>query len=162
MERSRLILAQGEMTYVTVPDDLLEMIDVFSSTTCQDRSRPLDRKAFRQIVELPKLGAPSAYARVGSTLHFRGAIPNGGSVLLHYYGSVDRLQDLSDTNAFSLSCPDLLTYGALKYAGLWCDHPSTQTWEDTFVGILGDVQGQTIAMENSGGPSAIQPLYPLD
>jgi len=159
MERHRLILAQGQMTYTSIPDDFLEMIDVFASLNCQDRTRPLERMAFRQIVEIPNQVYPRAYARVGSTLHFRGAVPEGGSALLHYYGTVASLNALTDTNEFTLACPDLVTYAALKYAGLWCDHPSTQTWEDTFTGLLGDVQGQTVAMENTGGPSAIQPLY---
>ncbi|RUT24198.1 hypothetical protein C0V97_12440 [Asaia sp. W19] len=159
MERHRLILAQGQMTYATMPDDFLEMIDVFASLSCQDRSRALERRAFRQIVGLPNQINPEAYARIGSTIHFRGAIPQGGSVLFHYYGAVSSLSNLTDTNEFTLACPDLVTYAALKYAGLWCDHPSTQTWEDTFTGLLGDVQGQAIAMESSGGPASIQPLY---
>jgi len=159
MERHRMVLAQGQMTYTSIPADFIEMIDVFASQGCSDMTRPLERKAFRQIVSLPNMSCLNSYARLGNTVHFRGAVPQGGSVLFHYYGAVQSLSDLSDTNEFTLACPDLVTYAALKYAGLWCDHPSTQTWEDTFTGLLGDVQGQSISMENNGGPSAISPLY---
>jgi len=159
MERSRLILAQGPMSYVSIPSDLLEVIDIYASRAPQCPAKALERCAFRQISQFSTFVDPVAYARLNTTFQIRGAVPAGGSVEIIYYGRVSDFTGPTSTNELSLACPDVLVYGALKFAGDWCAHPSTDAWDATYQTLVQQVQAEVMGLENSGGPSTVQPLY---
>ena len=143
---------------IELPTDFLELIDIFVEGP-RELTYALQRLALRQLVELPTQSSPQAYARCSNDIVLRGNLRPSQKAIFHYYAKPPALLAPQDTNALSQTCPDLLVYAALKYAGGWFQHPQTQAWEDIFQGLLAEIQKQNYDFENSGGPAAVQPLY---
>ena len=158
MERQRLIVAQGPLEYFTVPPDLLQIIDVYADSLF-GQARALERMSFRELCTIPKVFGPQAYARLENTIQVRGVVPQGGGVELLYYGAVGSLVNPTDDNEITSSCPDLLVYGALSFAGDNFEHPSAIAWEQRYQAILTQVQNDATALDSTGGPAVMQPFY---
>lgn len=159
MERSQFVQAQGPVTFVVVPPDLLEVIDVYASAFPGGPPRPLERTAFRQIAQISTATWPSYYARVAGVFEIRGAVPTGGSVLVTYYGQVQQLVNPTDTNEYVTVCPDAVVYGALSLAADHFEHPSASAWESRFQQLLGEVQSDVVRLESTGGPAVVANPY---
>ena len=158
MERSELITATAALSYIAIPADLLQVIDIFTDNW-HGNSVALEKMSYRTLCRVPLVVPPQAYARLQNTLQIRGQVPTGGPVNLLYYGTCGVLANPTDDNELTLACPDLLVYGALSYAGDNCEHPSTQTWDARYQSILAQVQSEAIALESTGGPAVMQPFY---
>ena len=158
MERSVTITAAGNMTYVGVPSDLLQIIDVFTDDW-YGNTVALERLSYRQLARVNTLVPPCAYARLENTIQIRGQVLNGATVNVLYYGTVTPFASSTSTNELSNACPDLLIYAALGFAADNFEHPSGPAWEARYLTILKQVMQEVADLENTGGPSVVQPFY---
>lgn len=144
------------VTYIQIPPDLLEIIDVFVVAPDGMNVTPLRHASFRQLTALsPRLTVPEAYARLQATLQIRGSVQPGSTIQLLYYGEMEALSADSDTNELSVSQPDVIVYGALSLAGDHFVHPKMSDWESRFQSYVGDLQQMANDLENSGGPASV-------
>jgi hypothetical protein len=91
-----------------------------------------------------------------------GRAPIGVPLTLIYYGNFTPFATVDSENELSASTPDLGVYAGLRYAGSFFEHPKTSEWEATYQQILGEVIEMAAQLENEGGPSYVQPLYPSE
>lgn len=158
MERQLLVTAQSNMDFITVPPDLLQIIDLM--TTSQDGVvRPLQKLSYRQLMGIPPTNWPCAYARLQGQLWVRGQVQTGQVLQLIYYGEFSPFATPASDNEISGSNPDLVVYAALSFAGDVFEHPATDRWETRYQQILSQVQGLASDLENSGGPATMAPFY---
>lgn len=159
MERQMQVLTGGPLDWIAVPADLLSIIDIYVPDTWTGRPKPLEKRAFRDLMKIDPLMEPHAYARIQGQLWVRGQIPTGTTVTVHYYGELTPFPTPDSQNELSASSPDLAVYAALSYAGETFEHPAADKWEARYQQILNDVIGMAADLENSGGPAAVQPIY---
>lgn len=159
MEKSVTVTASADLTTtISIPVDFLEVIDLINVTK-NYRMRPTDLTTV--IKEGEASGDPIHYARQGGSWYIGPAAGAGQQFRLNYYGQFDALTNDSDTNNLSIIAPDMLVYGALSYA---CDYfldKRAGMFEQRFLQILADVQGQMHQDALAGG-AAIRPMYPYD
>lgn len=102
---------------------------------------------------------PKFYTRVGGSFLLTPVLQPGNTIWMAYYASQPQLIAPADQNFWTISCGDLLTYGALSFA---CDYfvdDRVQAFEARFTQLLSDIadQGRDTDMETSG--MAIAPAY---
>lgn len=164
MERLEQILPQGPVTFVSVPQDLLELIDIFATPFAASSYSPavpvaLDRVSYRELAGRSTLVGPSAYARLNTTYQIRGAVPAGGEIQIQYYGRATPLVNATDSNELTQACPDLLIYGALMFAGDHFEHPNATAWATRYSALLTSIQADQIRLDSTGGSAVIRSPY---
>jgi hypothetical protein len=169
MERQLIVTATGTMDYIMVPPDLLQIRGVLGPSMDPNNTigLPLKKIDFDQLLRLPRLNAwPRYWAREQNQIYVRGAATTGQAITLRYYGQFSPFTPASGstdpgtgTNEISLIAPDLITFGALSFAGDYFEHPKAADWLTAYNGLLEEVQQIGDTLENDGGPTAVQRMY---
>lgn len=158
MERVNLTVTTGPVSWISVPLDLLEIIDVIVPNQF-GVPEALHKLSYRQLQKISTQSLPQAYARLQGQIWIAGPVPTGATIQLVYYGEFAPFASVLADNEITASAQDLVVYGGLSYAGDSFDHPSAERWEGRFMQLLGDVQDMAEDLENNGGPSAVQNNY---
>lgn len=156
MERVAHVTAANTMHSMTIPEDLLQVIDVVAN------GRPLDKISHRELIARARcagVGCPHVYSRFGTGIYFAPFLATGGDVSLAYYGALDALNADPDTNAGTREFPDLLTYAALGFAGRYFRHDETQNWDDLYDQLLSETQDQATQTDATGGSEVVLSAY---
>ena len=160
-ERQLVITTTGVVDWISVPPDLIEIIDVIVADE-NGNPRALKHLPYRKLIMVDPNTWVSAYARLQSQIWLRGRVGLSSAIQLIYYGEFSPFADATVDNEITESAPDLIVYGALSYAADAFDHPSAQKWEQRYQSILADVHMMAVDLEMNGGPMQIQPLYGED
>lgn len=153
MERvHEVIVGPGNVSTFTVPSNYIEGFEV----TVDDV--PLGRMSYRQLLR-ERNPAPRFYARYGPTIYVDGAVPEGATFRLFYYGAFDPLPTDADTNTLLSTSHDLALYAALSAAGDHYQHEKTAEWEARYAATRDALQLQAIEDEMRGGPQVVAPMY---
>lgn len=137
-----------------IPSDLLELIDLLdhhgNRITKEDVSRVsyLSREA----------SVPRYYYRLAGRWLLGPAPQVGHTIRIVYYAEIGALVNPTDENVITDIAPDLISYGALSYAGDFFVDKRTSQWESRYSQIIQAIQGMADADELSGG-SAVSPAY---
>ncbi len=166
MERSMVVEApNASVQSFELPSDLLQLQDVYASGV------PLERKAFRQIAMMNGVSLTGAstlymttlpalcsryYARVGASLYLAPPMPQGGEIVLTYYGSFAPLVLDTDENEITLACPELLVYAGLSFGADYFAMDQKDAWEARFQSLMQEVQDAANQLDNTGGPNVVQ------
>jgi hypothetical protein len=138
MERAITVPATlANMQTFQAPIDLLQVMDVFANNL------PLEKKAFRQIMEMSARyggewpsGQPRYYARVGSNFFMFPSLAIGGTMVTTYYGELSDLPNDAASNEATNGFPDLLVYASLSFAGDYFRMDQRDDWEAAFQTLL--------------------------
>lgn len=142
-----------------LPNDFLDFIDIFYDDV--DSGGKLERVARGTFLSTPKTGGkPRVYIRTGAGVEFRPLPGPDTQLQLLYYGEVPDLIEETDSNVFSDIAPDLVTYGALSFAGDHFVDERKDGWENTYLRIYGELVEQARELEFSGSDAAVQSFYP--
>jgi hypothetical protein len=153
MEREfSTVVGLGGVASFTVPSNYIEGFEVLVDDV------PMNRLSYRQFLR-EQNSAPRVYARYGSSIFVNGAVPEGATLRLLYYGAFDPLPDAAATNTLLTTSPDLALYAALSAAGDHFQHEKTAEWEGRYVANRDAVQLQAIEDEMRGGPQMVAPMY---
>lgn len=159
MERTHYITENDEpIQTFQVPNDLLQIMDLYVNGV------PIQKKALRQLMlERSRCGdivdQPRMYARVGASIFLYPTMPPNSEMILAYYGEFSPLVDDSSENEVTTALPDLLTYAALAFAGGYFKMDQAAMWEQTYEGLLAEVQGSSDDLEMTGGGLAVEPAF---
>lgn len=85
---------------------------------------------------------PKYYTRVGGSFLIYPVLPPNANIWMAYYAAQPTLVNPTDGNFWTISCADLLTYGALSFA---CDYfvdDRTAAFEARFSQLLEDIAAQ--------------------
>ena len=159
MERQSVITTISLTDFIMVPQDLLEIVDVFVPDQDTGFPRALTKLSYRRLMAIDPSTAPRAYARLQSQIWFRGPVPANTNIQLVYYGEFSPFTDGTATNEISATNPDLVIYAALSFAGDSYQHPAVDRWEARYQQILGQTQQQSADLDWQGGPMTVQPMW---
>lgn len=159
MQRQSIVTTNGPVTWVSLPADIIEMIDVIVQGP-DGCPRPLRHLPFRKLILMSPLDCPAAYATLQGQIQIRGQVAAGWTITTAYYGQFSNFASGDSDNEITASNPDLIVYGALSFAGDTFQHPAASTWEQRYQQILAEVQGLGADLEWTGGPLEVQPMYP--
>ena len=141
------------LTFVIVPSDLIEIIDI------QYEGVSLLR------LPLNEMAAAQQANQTGSPVHFtreRGIIklsphPTSGTVLVNYYALFPDLIDDADENVLTQIAVDLIAYTALSYASDYFLDERGPLFEGKARQFLDEIQNQANSAETSGMSQVMRP-----
>ncbi len=154
MEKTNTYNITGSTSFLTVPNDFLEITDFYYDST------NLSRVPLAKLIEMSQSGAvgkPEVFAREGEVMKIY-PYPTSGTVTMNYYASFPDMTQDSDENDLALIGSDLIAYGALSYASDYFLDERGQLFEGKFVQFMAEVQEQANDAETSGTVQAMQPV----
>ena len=155
MEKQHVYNISASTSLLVIPNDFLEIIDIYSGTTS------LTRVPINELLEFSssgESGTPRHFAREDETLLIYPN-PTSGSVKLNYYAQFADMTSDTDENALALSSSDLIIYGALGYASDHFLDERGPLFEQKYQVFLQEIQEQAYTAEQSGTVQAIRPTY---
>ena len=155
MEKKHTYNFSSEVSYVALPSDFLEAIDVYYDHTALKRV-PMTEMAARK--DGNETGTPSYFAREQGTLLLYPH-PTSGSLTLNYYASFTEMVNDSDENVLAMIASDLITYAALTYAADYFLDERSMVFSQKYLEFLTELQEQANDAESSGSVQNIRPAY---
>ncbi|MGI9341127.1 MAG: phage adaptor protein [Psychrobacter sp.] len=154
-EKVQVITLSAQTASITLPSDFIEFISLYY----KDRELiRLPNSQFRPYAENPVQGRPNHFTRQQETV-FIHPQPSDGEMTLYYYGDFDALSGDSDSNALTVTAPDLLIYAALTYAADYYLDERATIFEQKFQAFLTEIQSQADDQELNGSTQQIAPAY---
>ena len=154
MEKTNTYNIAGATTFLMVPSDFLEILDLYSD------DNNLQRQPLAKMVEMEKggeNGTPRFFCREGEKFRIY-PYPTTGSVVLNYYASFPAMTADSDSIDLGLVASDLITYGALSYASDYFLDERGQLFEAKYQSFIMELQEQSNDAETSGTVQTMQPV----
>lgn len=153
MEKTQTYTIAGTTSYLMLPSDFLEVIDLYHDNTNLERV-PLSKLI--EFSEPEESGTPKYFCREGEQLLIYPR-PSSGSVKMNYYGQFPDLTDDASSNDLTTLASDLVTYGALSYAADYYLDERGQLFEGRFAQFMFELQDQANEAELAGTVQRMQP-----
>lgn len=147
------ITSEGGLSYLDIPSDLLEAIDIYYDGDA------LVRIPMHDMVKAQKsgeLGAPKFFTREQST-YLVHPQPQSGTIKINYYAEFPALTNDSDSNPLTNSASDAITYAALSYSSDYFLDERGPLFESKAAALLTEIQEQANAAETSGSLQVMRP-----
>lgn len=143
---------------IDIPSDFIQPLAVYIQEE-QDTDRKLRRVSLAQFLETPTTGGkPTVWTKDGAQIKVRPAPALNDVLKLLYLSEFESFTGDSDETTLSVVAPQLFIYGGLVFAAdYFLDERSTY-WEDRYLKIVAELQGQSDDEELSGG-AVVQPAY---
>tara|TARA_R100001463_G_scaffold67310_2_gene120864 strand:+ start:1097 stop:1708 length:612 start_codon:yes stop_codon:yes gene_type:complete len=154
MEKTLTYSISSSTTFLTLPADFLEVIDIYYASTNLSR---IPQSKMVEIKQGNETGTPKFFSREAGALKIY-PYPTSGSVTLNYYAQFTDMVLDTDENALAEIATDLITYGALSYASDYFLDERAQLFEGRFVQFLSELQEQANDAEVSGTVQSMQPV----
>jgi hypothetical protein len=154
MEKQNSYTITGSTTFVVLPSDFLEIIDLYYDKTSLSRVPMNEILTFKEANES---GTPKFFSREDENLLIYPS-PTSGSLKLNYYGQFADMTSDSDENALALSSSDLIIYGMLTYASDYYLDERGPVFEQKYQQFLAEIQEQANDSEMAGTVQAMRPM----
>jgi hypothetical protein len=154
MEKQNSYTITGSTTFVVLPNDFLEIIDLYYDKTSLSRVPMNEILTFKDGGEQ---GTPKFFSREDENLLIYPS-PTSGSLKLNYYGQFADMTSDSDENALALSSSDLIIYGMLTYASDYYLDERGPVFEQKYQQFLAEIQEQANDSEMAGTVQAMRPM----
>ncbi len=154
-EKVQVITLSQPTASITLPSDFLELISLYY----KDRELVrLPNSQFRPYADNPVKGKPDHFTRQQETL-FIHPQPSDGDITLYYYGDFDPLSSDTDSNALTVSAPEVVIYAALTFSADYYLDERASLFEQKFQTFLAEIQSQANDQELNGSTQVIAPAY---
>lgn len=154
MEKQNIYTITASTTFVVLPSDFLEIIDLYYDKTSLIRVPMNEILTFKEANES---GTPKFFSREDESLLIYPT-PTSGSLKLNYYGQFADMTSDSDENALALSSSDLIIYGMLTYASDYYLDERGPVFEQKYQQFLAEIQEQANDSETAGTVQAMRPM----
>lgn len=141
-------------SFLTLPNDFLEVIDVYQG------DKVLDRITMREMIPLREqgdTGPAQRFVRENAKILLH-PVPSSGKVVLNYYAEIPQLTSDSDENFMTVIANDLVCYGALCYAADYFIDERAPFFEQKFALYMAELQSQSDDAETAGTVIAMTPV----
>jgi hypothetical protein len=142
-------------TYVTLPQDFLEIISLYQKHHELQRTTT---SQYRKMQDEGAEGVPQYFLREQQRIYLYPA-PTSGTLTLYYYCDFPQLSDDQDENDLTTVASDLIIYAALTYAADYYLDERSSIFEAKYNQFLTEIQEQANDQELNGGTQSIQPSY---
>ena len=153
MEKQASYTISASTTFITLPNDFLDIIDLYYDKTSLSRLPLNELLSFKDAGEQ---GTPKFFCREDETLLLYPH-PASGSVKLNYYGQFATMTADTDENALALTSSDLIIYGMLAYASDYYLDERGPLFEQKYQVFVTETQEQANAAETAGTVQAMRP-----
>lgn len=154
MEKTITYSIVSPTTYLTIPADFLEIIDVYYGSTNMVRVPLSTLVEYKANTEA---GAPRYFSREGSEFLIY-PYPDSGTVTMNYYSQFDEMVLDTDENDLAIIGSDIITYGALAYASDYFLDERGILFEQKFQQFMLELQQQANDAETAGTVQSILPV----
>lgn len=154
MEKKYTYNISGSTDLVTIPSDFLEAMTMYHGATLMNR---VSMARFLEVSFANETGTPKYFTREASTFKIY-PYPTSGEVVLNYYASFPEMVDDTDENDLALIASDLIIYGALSFAADYFIDDRSQLFEQRFMQLASELQGQANDAESSGTVQVMQAI----
>jgi hypothetical protein len=154
MEKQNSYTITSSTTFVVLPNDFLEIIDLYYGNTSLSRVPMNEILTFKEANES---GTPKFFSREDESLLIYPT-PTSGSLKLNYYGQFADMTSDSDENALALSSSDLIIYGMLTYASDYYLDERGPVFEQKYQQFLAEIEEQANDSETAGTVQAMRPM----
>lgn len=141
-------------SFLTLPNDFLEVIDVYQG------DKVLDRITMREMIPLREqgdAGPAQRFVRENAKILLHPT-PSSGKVVLNYYAEIPQLTSDSDENFMTVIANDLVCYGALCYAADYFIDERAPFFEQKYALYMAELQSQSDDAETAGTVIAMTPV----
>jgi|TARA_R110000764_G_scaffold224190_1_gene313285 hypothetical protein len=141
--------------YATIPNDFLEMKDVFYN------GKPLNRITLTLLKsQTAQSGIPTSFAREANEFVFfpTPTMSATDKLQVTYYYEVEPLTDVAPTNDLLKTVPELYLYGALSEAARFLNTDDTR-WEMGYQTAFSRVMTHTRTAETAGAANYVSSGY---
>tara|TARA_Y100000385_G_scaffold288285_1_gene354507 strand:- start:34 stop:645 length:612 start_codon:yes stop_codon:yes gene_type:complete len=152
MEKSIDYAISAQTTFLTIPNDFLEITGLYHGSTNLVR---VSLAKFIEFTQNGQSGTPKYFTREADKIKIY-PYPTTGAVTMNYYASFPEMTSDSDQNDLALIGSDLIVYGALSYAADYFLDERGQVFEGKFVTGVTEIQQQANDAETSGTVQVIQ------
>lgn len=152
MEKSIDYTIAATTTFLTIPNDFLEITGLYHGSTNLIR---VSLAKFIEITQGGETGTPKYFTREAGTLKIY-PYPTTGTVTMNYYASFPAMTSDTDQNDLALIASDMIVYGALSYAADYFLDERGQLFEGKFVQGISEIQQQANDAETSGTVQVMQ------
>lgn len=128
MEAETTLTAGASSPLIDLPADLAEIRWIVPTASPDATLKPISPQQGDTLYSTP-IGAPYAYAVVGSQIKVYPTPASGTTFTLHYYQEIPALSDANTTNWLLTDHPDIYLYGTLlQSAPYLMDDGRIQVW----------------------------------
>ena len=156
MEKQQNYTISGNTPLVVLPNDFLEIINLYHSSGVQLTRIPMS--TMRSHLANSFTGNPQFFTRQqANVLLFPHAVD--GTLTLDYYGEVGDFADDTTETTLSKVAPDLIIYAGLTYAADYFLDERAQLFESKYTQFLNELQSQADDQELNGSTQVIQAAF---
>lgn len=141
--------------YATIPNDFLEMKDVFYN------GKPLNRMTLTLLhSQTERSGIPTSFAREANEFVFfpTPTMSPTDKIKVIYYYEVDPLTDTNPTNDLLKTVPEMYLYGALSEASRFLNTDDSR-WEMGYQTAFSRITAHTRTAETAGAANYVSSGY---
>jgi hypothetical protein len=153
MERTLDYALVASTSFIVVPNDLLEIINVSYAGNTLDR---IPNREMNELIELGETGSPRFFMRQRENIYLY-PVPSSGTVQLDYYSTFPTLATDADSNTLTVMGSDALTYTALGYASDYFMDERGPLFEQKASQFISEIQDHADQADLSGTTQVIRP-----
>jgi len=145
----------SKTTYVTLPQDFLEIISLYQD---QYELQRIPSAVYYKYQKEGAEGTPRYFHREQQRIYIYPA-PTSGTLSLFYYCDFPALSNDADENDLTNVASDLIIYASLTFAADYFLDERASIFENKFQTFMTELQEQANDQELNGSINAIQPAY---
>ena len=140
---------------VTLPSDMLELIDIYIGGVALVR---IPMHEMQEAHQTGQVGTPRYFCRQQGAILLHPK-PSSGTLHISYYGEFDALVNDSDSTPLTVLASDAISYTALGYASDFFLDERGQLFDGKAALFLAEIQEQADTAEQSGGTQVMRPTH---
>ena len=156
MEKQQNYTISGNTPLVVLPNDFLEIINLYHSSGVQLTRIPMS--TMRSHLANSFTGNPQFFTRQQANVLLFPHVTDG-TLTLDYYGEVGDFVDDTTETTLSKVAPDLIIYAGLTYAADYFLDERAQLFESKYIQFLNELQSQADDQELNGSTQVIQAAF---
>lgn len=138
---------------VVVPNDMLELMDIYFDNTAVVR---LPLHDMLQLKKGSEAGTPQFFTRERSNILLYPE-PSSGTLTVNYYAEFPEMTSDSDENTLAKVASDAIIYAALTYASDYYIDERSQIFTEKYLSFMSELQEQSNDAEMSGSLQVMRP-----
>ena len=156
MEKQQNYTISGNTPLVVLPNDFLEIINLYHSSGVQLTRIPMS--TMRSHLANSFTGNPQFFTRQQANVLLFPHVTDG-TLTLDYYGEVGDFVDDTTETTLSKVAPDLIIYAGLTYAADYFLDERSDLFEGKYIQFLNELQSQADDQELNGSTQVIQAAF---
>lgn len=146
-----------ESAEISLPDDFLEVIEIYRDTDPRTVLRPTSLQALQAGFQ--PSGTPSTYAIMDGSMYLSPAPDGSETIRLRYIAEVADFEDDDDENEVLTKYPDIYVYGVLSQHAHLIGDDRAAIWGPLYTQAKQSATTNDARQQFANGPLKVRPAY---